>query len=506
MSIRSDVERAALSAFLHEKVGQYRFEPSVYRYGVVQSAKDDVITIHGLSGCRYGEILQFDNDVYGLALDLSEDTIGAALLNADAFVAAGSVARGTGKVADICVGDAVIGRVVDPLGRPLDGMPLSTIETRRVENRAPSIIDRAPVKRPLETGILAVDSMVPIGRGQRELIIGDRQTGKTSIALSAIRTQRDNGVICIYCAIGQKAAATARIVHALRESGDMDHTIVVASAASDSAAMQYLTPFAGCAIAEHFMYQGRDVLIVYDDLSKHAVAYRTMSLLLRRPAGREAYPGDIFYLHSRLLERGAQLSPALGGGSMTALPIVETVGGDISAYIPTNIISITDGQIYLSSDLFFSGQRPAINVGLSVSRIGSSAQHPAIKWIGGRLRLSISQYRELAVFAQFGAEIDAATANQIHRGERMMEVLKQRQEETLSVASEAVLLLALTHNVFWDMTLREISAAKYALLDYVRAACPGSLRAIEATGDLNPEEIATLKKAMDAFLEERNAG
>lgn len=506
MSIRSDVERAALSAFLHEKVGQYKFEPSVYRYGVVQSAKDDVITIHGLSGCRYGEILQFDNDVYGLALDLSEDTIGAALLNADAFVAAGSVARGTGKVADICVGDAVIGRVVDPLGRPLDGMPLSTIETRRVENRAPSIIDRAPVKRPLETGILAVDSMVPIGRGQRELIIGDRQTGKTSIALSAIRTQRDNGVICIYCAIGQKAAATARIVHALRESGDMDHTIVVASAASDSAAMQYLTPFAGCAIAEHFMYQGRDVLIVYDDLSKHAVAYRTMSLLLRRPAGREAYPGDIFYLHSRLLERGAQLSPALGGGSMTALPIVETVGGDISAYIPTNIISITDGQIYLSSDLFFSGQRPAINVGLSVSRIGSSAQHPAIKWIGGRLRLSIAQYRELAVFAQFGAEIDAATANQIHRGERMMEVLKQRQEETLSVASEAVLLLALTHNVFWDMPLREISAAKYALLDYVRAACPGSLRAIEATGDLNPEEIATLKKAMDAFLEERNAG
>lgn len=429
MSIRSDVERAALSAFLHEKVGQYRFEPSVYRYGVVQSAKDDVITIHGLSGCRYGEILQFDNDVYGLALDLSEDTIGAALLNADAFVAAGSVARGTGKVADICVGDAVIGRVVDPLGRPLDGMPLSTIETRRVENRAPSIIDRAPVKRPLETGILAVDSMVPIGRGQRELIIGDRQTGKTSIALSAIRTQRDNGVICIYCAIGQKAAATVRIVHALRESGDMDHTIVVASAASDSAAMQYLTPFAGCAIAEHFMYQGRDVLIVYDDLSKHAVAYRTMSLLLRRPAGREAYPGDIFYLHSRLLERGAQLSPALGGGSMTALPIVETVGGDISAYIPTNIISITDGQIYLSSDLFFAGQRPAINVGLSVSRIGSSAQHPAIKWIGGRLRLSIAQYRELAVFAQFGAEIDAATANQIHRGERMMEVLKQGRKK-----------------------------------------------------------------------------
>ncbi len=506
MTIRSDAERAALSAFLHEKIGEYRFQPSVYRYGIVQSAKDDVITIHGLSGCRYGEILQFDNDVYGLVLDLSEDTIGAALLNADAFVAAGTVARGTGRVADICVGDALIGRVLDPLGRPLDGMPLSTLETRRVESRAPRIIDRAPVKRPLEIGILAIDSMIPIGRGQRELIIGDRQTGKTSIALSAIRNQRGNGVICIYCAIGQKAATTARIVHELRESGDMEHTIVIASSASDSAAMQYLTPFAGCAIAEHFMYEGRDVLIVYDDLSRHAVAYRTMSLLLRRPAGREAYPGDIFYLHSRLLERAAQLSPALGGGSMTALPIVETVGGDISAYIPTNIISITDGQIFLSSDLFFAGQRPAINVGLSVSRIGSSAQHPAIKWIGSRLRLAIAQYRELAVFSQFGAEVDAATATQIHRGERMMEVLKQGQEETLSVASEALLLLALAHNVFSDMPLSEISPAKYALLDYVRAACPGSLRAIESTGDLNPEEISTLKKAMDAFLEERNAG
>ena len=506
MSIRSDVERAALSAFLHEKVGEYKFQPSIYRYGIVQSAKDDVITIHGLSGCRYGEILQFDHDVYGLALDLSMDTIGAALLNSDAFVAAGTIARGTGRVADICVGDSVIGRVIDPLGRPLDGAPLSTVETRPVENRAPSIIDRAPVKRPLETGILAIDSMVPIGRGQRELIIGDRQTGKTSIALSAIRNLRGNGVICIYCAIGQKAATTARIVHALRESGSMEYSIVVASSASDSAAMQYLTPFAGCAIAEHFMEQGRDVLIVYDDLSKHAIAYRTMSLLLRRPAGREAYPGDIFYLHSRLLERGAQLSPARGGGSMTVLPIVETVGGDISAYIPTNIISITDGQIYLSSDLFFAGQRPAINVGLSVSRIGSSAQHPAIKWIGGRLRLSIAQYRELAVFAQFGAEVDATTAKQIHRGERMMEVLKQGQEETLSVASEAVLLLALAHNVFWDLPLSEIRSVKYALLDFVRSACPGSLRAIEATGELNQEEIATLKKAMDAFLEGRNAG
>ena len=502
MSFRSDITRETLSAFLREKVGAFEIKPSVFHYGIVESTADSVIKIKGLEGCRYGEILQFGDDVYGMALDLYEDHIGAILLNNDAGVIAGSLVRGTGSVAEVCVGDAVLGRAIDPFGRPLDGTPLSTVESRALEQRAPSIIDRAPVKRPLETGILAIDSMIPIGRGQRELIIGDRQTGKTTIALTAIRNQRPNDVICIYCAIGQKAATTARIIHELTESGHMANTIVVATSASDSPAMQYLTPFAGCAIAESFMHQGHDVLIVYDDLSKHAVAYRTMSLLLQRPAGREAYPGDIFYLHSRLLERSAQLSSFHGGGSITALPVVETVGGDISSYIPTNIISITDGQIYLSSELFFAGMRPAINLGLSVSRIGSSAQHDAIKWIGGRLRLSLSQYREIAVFSQFGAEVDATTAQQIHQGERMQEVLKQAQDETYSVSEEAVLLLALSHGFFYSMELSEISGVKKELLTYLRAVHPGSLNAIEATGELNAEESETLKKAMDAFLEE----
>lgn len=507
MAIRKDISREKLSDFLREKVGAFEFKSSVYYYGTVQSTRDDVVWIQGLAGCHYGEILQFEHDVYGLALDLSEDAIGAVLLTDEADVVAGSLVRGTGRVADICTGDTVLGRVIDPVGRPLDGLPLSAIDTHPLEQRAPSIMDRAPVKRPLETGILAIDSMIPIGRGQRELIIGDRQTGKTTIALAAIRNQSADDVICIYCAIGQKSATTARIIHDLTESGHMSHTIVVASSASDRPAMQYLTPFAACAIAESFMHEGHDVLIVYDDLSKHAVAYRTMSLLLERPAGREAYPGDIFYLHSRLLERSAQLSPELGGGSMTALPIVETVGGDISAYIPTNIISITDGQIYLSSELFFAGMRPAINLGLSVSRIGSSAQHDAIKWIGGRLRLSLSQYRELAVFSQFGTKIDENTSQQIHRGERMQEVLKQAQDETYLVSEEAVLLLALSHGVFFGMELSEIAQAKRELLKYIHAVHPGSLHAIESTGDLTQEEMSTLRKAMDAFLEEyRHAG
>ena len=499
MSIRSDVERAALSAFLHEKVGQYKFEPSVYRYGVVQSAKDDVITIHGLSGCRYGEILQFDNDVYGLALDLSEDTIGAALLNADAFVAAGSVARGTGKVADICVGDAVIGRVVDPLGRPLDGMPLSTIETRRVENRAPRIVDRAPVKRPLETGILAVDSMIPIGRGQRELIIGDRQTGKTSIALSAIRTQRDNGVICIYCAIGQKAAATARIVHALRESGDMDHTIVVASAASDSAAMQYLTPFAGCAIAEHFMYQGRDVLIVYDDLSKHAVAYRAISLLLRRSPGREAYPGDVFYLHSRLLERSCRMRDDLGGGSITALPIVETQAGDVSAYIPTNVISITDGQIFLETALFNAGNRPAVNVGLSVSRVGGAAQTKAMKKANANLRIELAQYKDMESFSQFSSDLDAETRRQLEHGKALTEMLKQPLYQPKSDAEQVVVLTLASHGMLDDLPLADQRAKTNAFVRQFHADVSGTMDAITSTGKITPEQVDTILTAWKAF-------
>ena len=502
MNIQHSLSRENLSDFLLAKVGEFVPKPSVYHYGIVQSARDDVIRITGLEGCHYGEILQFENDVYGLALDLSEDYIGAVLLNSEVGVTAKSLVRNTGRVAEVCIGDAVLGRVIDPFGRPLDGKPLNTVETRALEQRAPYIFDRASIKRPLKTGILAIDSMIPIGRGQRELIIGDRQTGKTTIALTAIRNQQPNDVICVYCSIGQKAVTTARIVNELSESGHMENTIVVSASAGDSPAMQYLAPFAACTIAESFMAAGRDVLIVYDDLSKHAIAYRTMSLLLQRPAGREAYPGDIFYLHSRLLERSAQLSPLLGGGSMTALPIVETIGGDISAYIPTNIISITDGQIFLSSELFFAGMRPAINLGLSVSRIGSSAQNNAIKWIGGRLRLALSQYREIAVFSQFGSEVDAATSQQIHRGARMQEILKQTQDETYSLSEEAVLLLALTHGVFYDMELNEISRAKKALLEYIHKARPGSMYAIESTGELKPEESEMLKQSMDAFLEE----
>jgi len=507
MSILGNTSREALSAFLLEKVGAFEMKPSVYHYGIVQSTRDDVIRISGLVGCHYGEILQFENDVYGLALDLSADFIGAVLLNSDAGVTAKSLVRSTGRVADVCIGDGVLGRVIDPFGRPLDGKPLSTNQTRALEQRAPTIVERAPVKRPLQTGILAIDSMIPIGRGQRELIIGDRQTGKTTIALATIRNQKPGDVISVYCSIGQKAVTTARIVNELSESGHMENTVVVTANASDSPAMQYLAPFAACTIAESFMNEGHDVLIIYDDLSKHAIAYRTMSLLLQRPAGREAYPGDIFYLHSRLLERSAQLSTALGSGSMTALPIVETVGGDISAYIPTNIISITDGQIYLSSELFFAGMRPAINLGLSVSRIGSSAQHKAIKWIGGRLRLALSQYREIAVFSQFGTEVDAATSQQIHRGARMQEVLKQAQDETYTVAEEAVLLLALAHGVFYNMELNEVGQAKKDLLEYIHTSHPGSLYAIESIGELNTEESDGLKEAFDIFLEEyANAG
>ena len=507
MNILSNTSGVALSEFLLQKVGAFDLKPSIYHYGIVQSTRDDVIRIIGLVGCHYGEILQFENDVYGLALDLSEDFIGAVLLNTDAGVTAGSLVRNTGRVADVCIGDAVLGRVIDPFGRPLDGKPLNATQTRALEQRAPSIVERSPVKRPLQTGILAIDSMIPIGRGQRELIIGDRQTGKTTIALATIRNQKANDVICIYCAIGQKAVTTARIVGELAETGHMENTVIVAANASDSPAMQYLAPFAACTIAESFMNEGKDVLIVYDDLSKHAVAYRTMSLLLQRPAGREAYPGDIFYLHSRLLERSAQLSPALGSGSMTALPIVETVGGDISAYVPTNIISITDGQIYLSGELFFAGLRPAINLGLSVSRIGSSAQHKAIKWIGGRLRLALSQYREIAVFSQFGTEVDAATSRQIHRGARMQEVLKQAQDETYTVPEEAVLLLALSHGLFYGLELNEIDRVKKDLLEYMHTHHPGSLYAIESMGELRPEESESLKHAMDTFLEEyRHAG
>ena len=423
-------ELESVSDFLRRRIEQADLSPDIYESGSVKSCADGIVQIDGLPHSRYGELLSFEGGIVGLALDLRLDGVGAVLLGGES-VLPGTQVRGTGHVADICVGEELLGRVIDPIGRALDGKALNAAQFRPIECPAPSIMHRAAVNTPLETGILAVDSMIPIGRGQRELIIGDRQTGKTSIALSAILNQKGKGVLCVYCAVGQKASSVAGVVHTLEQAGALSNTVVVSASAADSAAMQYIAPYAACSIAEHFMLQGRDVLIVYDDLSKHAVAYRAMSLLLRRPSGREADPGDVFYLHSRLLERAAKLSPALGGGSMTALPIVETLAGDISAYIPTNVISITDGQIYLESELFNAGVRPAINVGLSVSRVGRSAQTKAMKQVSGSLRLSVAQYRDMAVFAQFGADIDAATAQMLRDGERLTELLKQPQEELL---------------------------------------------------------------------------
>ena len=393
--------------------------------------------------------------------------------------------------------------MIDPIGRPLDGKgPVGAEKYRPIESPAPEIINRAPVNRPLMTGILSVDSMIPIGRGQRELIIGDRQTGKTAIALSAIINQKAGDVYCVYCAIGQKASTVSSVVHTLERAGAMGNTVVVAAFGSDTAAMQYIAPYAACAIAEEFMYAGKDVLVVYDDLSKHAVAYRTMSLLLRRPSGREAYPGDVFYLHSRLLERAAQLKPELGGGSLTALPIVETTAGDISAYIPTNIISITDGQIYLETELFNAGMRPAINVGLSVSRVGRAAQSQAMKAVSGSLRLEVAQYREMAVFAQFGADIDAATAALLSSGERLMELLKQRPDQLFSLSEQVVLLLAVSCGVFTAYPKSEIVDVRTRLLDFVRKNERHALARIDETGILPENDKASIVACFSQFLAE----
>ncbi len=496
-----DFDVGGIGLFLKEKIGHYTYAPKIYEYGTVQSCSDGIVQVQGLSHCRYGELLEFENDSYGLALDLRLEGVGAVLLSGASEVASGSIVRGTGRVADIGVGEKLLGRVVDPIGRPLDGQELEVETYRPIEGPAPTIMQRAPVDTPLETGLLAIDSMIPIGRGQRELIIGDRQTGKTSIALSAMLNQKGKGVICVYCSIGQKASTIAQLAHTLEQAGAMEHTVVVASTASDSAAMQYLAPYAACAIAEHFMYEGRDALVIYDDLSKHAVAYRAMSLLLRRPPGREAYPGDVFYLHSRLLERAAKLSPELGGGSMTALPIVETMAGDISAYIPTNVISITDGQIYLETELFHAGIRPAVNVGLSVSRVGRAAQHEAMKKVSGSMRLDVAQYREMAVFAQFGSDIDSSTRQMLDRGERLVELTKQPQDNILSLAEQVAILIAYQKGVFAGVPTRDVTERKNALLEFLAGACGRAMAQINATGSLAGEDRADLEHAMELFTE-----
>ena len=497
---KEPIKQQSVLEYLREKLYSTDFSPTVDDCGTVVFCADGVVHIEGLRGVKYGELLEFDGGAFGIALDLSDLNTSAVLLDGASNVFPGLSVKRTDRVADICVGDEVLGRVIDPIGRPLDGRELRCRDFRPIEAAAPAIMDRSPVDTPLETGILAIDSMIPIGRGQRELIIGDRQTGKTSIAISAILNQVESGVICVYCAIGQKASNVANVIHTLDANGVLSHTVVVTAFASDSAAMQYIAPYAACAIAEQFMYQGKDVLIVYDDLSKHAAAYRSMSLLLRRPSGREAYPGDVFYLHSRLLERAARLNKELGGGSITALPIVETLAGDISAYIPTNVISITDGQIYLETELFNAGVRPAVNVGLSVSRVGRSAQSKAMKNVSKNLRLEVAQYRDMAVFAQFGADLDNTTALLLKKGERLIEVLKQTATERFSLAEQTCLLLAATNDIFLEDAVAVVEPKKRALLKYIKKNANAVMNSINATGELQEETKKQLVALMKGFV------
>jgi F-type H+-transporting ATPase subunit alpha len=492
-----------IGAALKQRLNAYQLEPVVYDYGTVLSAGDGVVKVSGLSRSRYGELIAFDNDVYGMAMDLEIGGVGVVLLNGSDNVHTGEIARGTGRVVEVPVGNKLLGRVVDPLGMPLDGKPLNATEFRAVEQSAPSIIDRQSVNEPLSTGLLAIDSMIPIGRGQRELIIGDRQTGKTTIALDTILNQRGKGVLCVYVSIGQKVSSVAQLQETLRKTGAMEYTCVVAATASDGAAMQYIAPYAGCAIAEYFMRQGKDTLIIYDDLSKHAVAYRAMSLLLRRPPGREAYPGDVFYLHSRLLERAAHLKDELGGGSMTALPIVETMASDISAYIPTNVISITDGQIYLETELFHSGVRPAVNVGLSVSRVGRAAQKKAMRKVSGKLRLTLAQYRELQVFAQFGADIDPATKKLLDDGDRLTETLKQPQQSPLALSEQVFLLLCVTEDFLKSVPIDKVRSFNEGLLEYAHSRCREEFEEIDRTGDLTDAAANALRDCIRAYLDQK---
>ncbi len=489
------------SEYLKHKLDSFTFKPVVYDYGTVKSVGDGVARVEGLQNRLYGELLEFKNGVFGMALDLEENGVGAVIFDSADSITVGDSVRGTGTVAEIPVGKALLGRVIDPIGRALDGKPLEVHEYLPAERPAPTIIERRPVKTPLETGILAIDSMVPIGRGQRELIIGDRQTGKTSIALDAIFNQKSTDVICVYCAIGQKASNIAHVTEQLKKNGAMDYTVVVASTASDSPATQYLAPYCACSVAEGFMNMGKDVLVVYDDLSKHAVAYRAMSLLLHRPPGREAYPGDVFYLHSRLLERSACLSEKLGGGSITALPIIETMGGNISAYIPTNVISITDGQIYLETELFHSGIRPAVNTGLSVSRVGRSAQHDAMKKVSGTLRIELSQYREMAVFTRFGSDVDESTAKLLRRGECLTELLKQGKGEPMSLFEQVATLLAYKLDVFEGVSIKNVKATAKMLLEELGKTCGDYISEINDTGKLTDTVEEQLKIKMLEFKE-----
>lgn len=492
---------------LKKQVDNYSMKQvGMRREGIVTYCGDGIVHINGLTECRYGELLEFGDGIYGIAFNMEEEKVGAVLLSGEDKVYEGMQVLGSERVVEVPVGKALLGRVVNPLGEPLDGKGrIRTKQKRAIECEAPRIMDRQRVNTPLKTGLMAIDSMIPIGRGQRELIIGDRQTGKTAIAIDTIINQKHEDVVCIYVAIGQKASTIAQIINTLEKNNAMDYTVVVASPASDLAPMQYISPYSGCAIAEDFMHTGRDVLIIYDDLSKHAVSYRTMSLLLKRPPGREAYPGDVFYLHSRLLERAAHLSAANGGGSMTALPIVETMAGDISAYIPTNIISITDGQIFLENELFNSGIRPAVNVGLSVSRVGGSAQSKAMKNVSGQLRLDLAQYREMAVFAQFSSELDKATQQLLAQGERLTQMLKQKQFSPLPENEQVVLLYLIQKRMLLDIPVDRIDDFKAKFIEHINFVCPDVLRSIENNkifDDSMKEDVhQAAKKFIEKYLE-----
>ncbi|KPV42820.1 F0F1 ATP synthase subunit alpha [Alicyclobacillus ferrooxydans] len=496
MSIRPD----EISALIRKQIEQFEQKVQVSDTGIVLSVGDGIARIHGLDNAMAGELVEFSNGVYGMALNLEEDNVGIVVLGSVEGIQEGDEVKRTGRIVEVPVGDALLGRVVNPLGQPIDGRgPIESTTFRPVESRAPGVIERKSVHEPLQTGIKAIDAMIPIGRGQRELIIGDRQTGKTAIAIDTIINQKGNGVKCIYVAIGQKRSTVAQVVETLRKHGAMDYTIVVSAGASEPAPLLFLAPYAGCAMGEHYLYNGQHALIIYDDLSKQAAAYREMSLLLRRPPGREAYPGDVFYLHSRLLERAAKLSDANGAGSLTALPFIETQAGDVAAYIPTNVISITDGQIFLESDLFHSGVRPAVNVGISVSRVGGSAQTKAMKKVAGTLKLDLAEYRELQAFSQFGSDLDKATQARLNRGERTVEILKQHQYEPMSMENQVLSLWTVVNGYVDDIPVGSVRKFEGEWLSFLASSYPQVPESIRTTGALSDETVAAMKEAVQKF-------
>jgi len=495
-----EIGTAEISRIIKEQIRDYEKTVEIQEVGTVLSTGDGIARIYGLDKVAAGELLEFPHNIFGIALNLEEDNVGAALCGETHMIKEGDTVKRTGRIAEVPVGKELVGRVVDALGEPIDGRgPIDAKDRRRIELKAPGIVARQPVKEPLQTGLKAIDGMIPIGRGQRELIIGDRQTGKTAVAIDTIINQKGGNVICIYVAIGQKRSTVAQVVDRLREAGAMEYSIIVAATASEAAPLQFIAPYSGCTMGEHFRDNGGHALLIYDDLSKHAVAYRQLSLLLRRPPGREAYPGDVFYLHSRLLERAAKMSDARGGGSLTALPIIETQAGDVSAYIPTNVISITDGQIFLESDLFYSGVRPAINVGISVSRVGGNAQIKAMKQVAGTLRLELAQYREMAAFAQFGSDLDQATQRQLSRGSRLVELLKQDQYQPLPVERQILIIYAGTNGFVDELPATALKKYEQELYSFIESRHPDIFADILKKRELDGDLRAKLTKALEEF-------